>query len=192
MAELVFGFPTSFKVVITISSEFTHSYADYKDSQPCSSTPTPSQWPGCGYWRRQIAIRDETYARNPITRARFLKHVATSVDKFFDVSFLSLLPSSPPLIRSSFPSPLAMPEGRLWWRPQLANRCTQYYAKTREDYWCHPCVCWELDAHHTINRICVPQPRGFALCHLVRHSSHRLGALYRILVDYRGTVGGAQ
>jgi len=42
-------------------------------------------WPGCGYWKRQIPTRDETHARNPITRARFMKHVATSVDKFLDL-----------------------------------------------------------------------------------------------------------
>jgi len=39
-------------------------------------------WPGYGYWKRQVAIRDETHARNPITVARFMKHVASSVDKF--------------------------------------------------------------------------------------------------------------
>ncbi|KAN0118932.1 hypothetical protein V8E52_004704 [Russula decolorans] len=42
-------------------------------------------WPGCGYWKRQIPTRDETHARNPITRARFMRHVATTVDKFFDL-----------------------------------------------------------------------------------------------------------
>ncbi|KAI0266040.1 hypothetical protein BGY98DRAFT_939218 [Russula aff. rugulosa BPL654] len=36
------------------------------------------------YWKRQIPTRDGTHTRNPITRARFMKHVATSVDKFFD------------------------------------------------------------------------------------------------------------
>ena len=54
--------------------------------QPFSLTRDPSQWPGLGYWKRQIPTRDETYARKPITRARFIKHLATSVDKFFDVS----------------------------------------------------------------------------------------------------------
>ena len=82
-----------------------------QDSQPDFSTATPSQWPGCGYWKRQIPTRDETHTRNPITRARFMKHVATSVDKFFDVSS-SLLPLSPSLIQSS-PPPLAMYEGGL-------------------------------------------------------------------------------
>jgi hypothetical protein len=33
--------------------------------------------------------RDETHARNPITVARFMKHVASSVDKFFRcISFI--------------------------------------------------------------------------------------------------------
>ncbi|KAI0247008.1 hypothetical protein BJV78DRAFT_1285887 [Lactifluus subvellereus] len=40
-------------------------------------------WPGYGHWKRQIPARDETHARNPITLARFMKHVGTSVDKFF-------------------------------------------------------------------------------------------------------------
>ncbi|KAI9439239.1 hypothetical protein H4582DRAFT_2075900 [Lactarius indigo] len=39
-------------------------------------------WPGYRYWKRQVAIRDETHARNPITLARFMKHIGTSVDKF--------------------------------------------------------------------------------------------------------------
>jgi hypothetical protein len=73
-----------------------------KDSQPDSSTLTLSQWPGCGYWKRQIPTKDETHTRNPITRARFMKHVASSVDKFFDVSSL-FLPLSQPLIGSSSP-----------------------------------------------------------------------------------------
>jgi hypothetical protein len=94
---------------INVSS---HTCPGCKDSQPDSSTPIPQQWPGCGYWKRQIPTRDETHTRNPITRARFMKHVATTVDKFFDVSS-SLLPLSPPLIRSSSPPPLAMYEGGL-------------------------------------------------------------------------------
>jgi hypothetical protein len=44
------------------------------------------QWPGYESWRRQIPTRDETFGRNPITLGRFMKHVGTSVDKFFDVS----------------------------------------------------------------------------------------------------------
>ncbi|KAF8261608.1 hypothetical protein EI94DRAFT_782792 [Lactarius quietus] len=40
-------------------------------------------WPGYQCWRRQIATRDETHARNPITVARLMRHVGTSVNKFF-------------------------------------------------------------------------------------------------------------
>lgn len=40
-------------------------------------------WPGYEYWKRQIATRDETHARNPITMARFMRHIGASVDKFF-------------------------------------------------------------------------------------------------------------
>ncbi|KAH9165183.1 hypothetical protein EDB89DRAFT_1911588 [Lactarius sanguifluus] len=39
-------------------------------------------WPGYRYWKRQVATRDETHARNPITLGRFMKHIGTSVDKF--------------------------------------------------------------------------------------------------------------
>ncbi|KAH9053780.1 hypothetical protein EDB87DRAFT_162176 [Lactarius vividus] len=39
-------------------------------------------WPGYTYWKRQVGARDETRERNPITLARFMKHVGTSVDKF--------------------------------------------------------------------------------------------------------------
>jgi hypothetical protein len=109
--EAPLGGRTTTHLRINVSS-YTCVNCKDSDSQPYSSTPAPSQWPGCGDWRRQIPIRDETYARNPITRARFMRHVATSVDKFFDVRS-SLLPLSPPLIRSSSPSPLAMYEGGL-------------------------------------------------------------------------------
>ncbi|KAF8257745.1 hypothetical protein EI94DRAFT_1817032 [Lactarius quietus] len=40
-------------------------------------------WPGYRDWKRQIATRDDTRDRNPITVARFMRHVGTSVDKFF-------------------------------------------------------------------------------------------------------------
>ncbi|KAF8257740.1 hypothetical protein EI94DRAFT_1791524 [Lactarius quietus] len=40
-------------------------------------------WPGYNYWKRQIATRDETRDRNPITVARLMRHVGTSVDRFF-------------------------------------------------------------------------------------------------------------
>ncbi|KAH9164875.1 hypothetical protein EDB89DRAFT_1858896 [Lactarius sanguifluus] len=42
-------------------------------------------WPGYRYWKRQVATRDETRERNPITLARFMRHVGTSVDKFLRV-----------------------------------------------------------------------------------------------------------
>jgi hypothetical protein len=58
-----------------------------------------SQWPGYGHWKRQIPTRDETFERQPITLARFMKHIGTSVDKFFNVSF-SLPPLSLSLIKS--------------------------------------------------------------------------------------------
>jgi hypothetical protein len=51
----------------------------------------PLQWPGYESWRRQVPTRDETFGRNPITLGRFMKRVATSLDKFFNVS-VSLLP----------------------------------------------------------------------------------------------------
>ena len=56
-----------------------------------------SQWPGCENWKRQIPTRDETYARNPITLGRFMKHVGTSVNNFMTVGF-SVLPLSSSLI----------------------------------------------------------------------------------------------
>ena len=58
-----------------------------------------SQWPGYDNWKRQIPTKDETYARNPITLGRFMKHVGTSVNNFITVSIL-LLPLSPSLIGS--------------------------------------------------------------------------------------------
>jgi hypothetical protein len=66
--------------------------------------PTPSsypQWPGYPHWKRQIPTKDETFRRAPITLSRFMKHIASSVNKFFTVSF-SLLPLSPPLIEFLF------------------------------------------------------------------------------------------
>jgi len=41
-------------------------------------------WPGYPCWKRQIPTRDETYARNPITFSRFMKHIGTSVNKFMN------------------------------------------------------------------------------------------------------------
>jgi hypothetical protein len=49
-----------------------------------STTHIRLNWPGCDFWKRQIPTRDETHIRNPITCARFMRHVGTSVDKFFN------------------------------------------------------------------------------------------------------------
>ncbi|KAF8495891.1 hypothetical protein F5888DRAFT_1804443 [Russula emetica] len=46
-------------------------------------------WPGYRDWKRQIPIRDETRARKPITFARFMKHIGTSVNKFLNQSMAS-------------------------------------------------------------------------------------------------------
>lgn len=56
-----------------------------------------SQWPGYPHWKRQVAAKDETSRRAPITIGRFMKHLASSVDKFFNVR-PSLLQLSPSLI----------------------------------------------------------------------------------------------
>ncbi|KAF8261602.1 hypothetical protein EI94DRAFT_1745588 [Lactarius quietus] len=53
-------------------------------------------WPGYKYWKRQIATRDETHARDPITMARFMKHVGMSVDKFFRECMLNGIVSTDP------------------------------------------------------------------------------------------------
>ncbi|KAH9036451.1 hypothetical protein EDB85DRAFT_1862120 [Lactarius pseudohatsudake] len=50
-----------------------------------STTHIRINWPGYIYWKRQVATRDETRERNPITLARFMRHVGTSVDKFLRV-----------------------------------------------------------------------------------------------------------
>ncbi|KAI0300619.1 hypothetical protein B0F90DRAFT_1721829 [Multifurca ochricompacta] len=48
-----------------------------------STTHIRINWPGYVSWRRQIPTRDETRDRKPITLARFMKHIGTSVDRFF-------------------------------------------------------------------------------------------------------------
>jgi hypothetical protein len=48
------------------------------------------QWPGYNEFRRQVQIRDETPAKNPITVAKFAHHVGRSVEAFFRVSLLVL------------------------------------------------------------------------------------------------------
>ncbi|KAH9051297.1 hypothetical protein EDB83DRAFT_1301143 [Lactarius deliciosus] len=47
-----------------------------------STTHIRINWPGYMYWKRQVATRDETRERNPITLARFMRHVGTSVNNF--------------------------------------------------------------------------------------------------------------
>ncbi|KAI9463773.1 hypothetical protein F5148DRAFT_982359 [Russula earlei] len=49
-----------------------------------TTTTIRINWPGYGDFKRQIPAKDETYSRNPITLARFMKHIGTSVDKFFN------------------------------------------------------------------------------------------------------------
>jgi len=66
-----------------------------------TTTHVRINWPGYTDWKRQIPARDETHERNPITLARFMRHVGTSVDKFINVS-LSFLPLSPLLIKLFF------------------------------------------------------------------------------------------
>jgi hypothetical protein len=85
--EALFGGRATTHLRINVSSH-TLMLVDYKDSKPYCPVPTPSQWPGCADWKRQIPTRDETHSRNPITRARFMKHIGTSVAKFFEVNFL--------------------------------------------------------------------------------------------------------
>lgn len=48
------------------------------------------QWPGYNAFKRQVQIKDETPAKNPITIAKFAHHVGRSVDAFLRVSFLVL------------------------------------------------------------------------------------------------------
>jgi hypothetical protein len=46
------------------------------------------QWPGYNEFKRQVQIRDETPAKNPITIAKFAQHVGRSVEAFLRVSLL--------------------------------------------------------------------------------------------------------
>src|SRR6267154_3476533 len=48
------------------------------------------QWPGYDDFKRQVQIKDETPARNPITVAKFAHHIGRSVEAFLRVSFLAL------------------------------------------------------------------------------------------------------
>ncbi len=44
------------------------------------------QWPGYKEFKRQVQIRDETQAKNPITVAKFANHLGRSVEAFLRVS----------------------------------------------------------------------------------------------------------
>ncbi|KAH9066672.1 hypothetical protein EDB87DRAFT_1553800 [Lactarius vividus] len=46
-------------------------------------------WPGYQDFKRQVQIRDETTAHNPITVARFAQHVGRSVDAFLSENLIS-------------------------------------------------------------------------------------------------------
>lgn len=48
------------------------------------------QWPGYEEFKRQVQIKDETTAKNPITVAKFAHHLGRSVEAFLRVSFLVL------------------------------------------------------------------------------------------------------
>ncbi|KAH9966992.1 hypothetical protein BJV74DRAFT_284231 [Russula compacta] len=52
-------------------------------------------WPGYATWSAQVLIRDGTYARNPITLARFMKRVGTAVGKFFN-QIMAIEPGTDP------------------------------------------------------------------------------------------------
>jgi hypothetical protein len=49
------------------------------------------QWPGYNEFKRQVQIKDETSANNPITVAKFARHVGRSVEAFLRVSLLVLI-----------------------------------------------------------------------------------------------------
>ena len=49
------------------------------------------QWPGYNEFKRQVQIRDETPAKNPITNAKFANHIGRSVEAFLRVSLLCSL-----------------------------------------------------------------------------------------------------
>ena len=44
------------------------------------------QWPGYNEFKRQVQIRDETPAENPITIGTFAHHIGRSMDTFLRVS----------------------------------------------------------------------------------------------------------
>jgi hypothetical protein len=46
------------------------------------------QWPGYNEFKRQVQIRDETPAKNPITIGKFAHHIGRSIEAFLRVSLL--------------------------------------------------------------------------------------------------------
>lgn len=89
----------------------------------------PSQWPGYRCWTRQVYIRDETYARNPITLVKFGTRISNSVAEFLDVSFVS---SSMVMINRAFSSAMHGEWSR--GRPQLEIRAKTVFEPSRDEY----------------------------------------------------------
>jgi hypothetical protein len=108
----------------------------------------PSQWPTYADWRQEIQIRDGTYARNPITRARLMKAVGRSVEKFFNVS------SSFRCHRHRLSAPLDDHGEWPCGRSPMGNRGAWYYPKRCQDHWCYSCVLRDLDANHPAHQPC--------------------------------------
>ncbi|KAN0131232.1 hypothetical protein V8E53_010936 [Lactarius tabidus] len=65
-----------------------HVLRDANDPAPLGPRTTTHiriLWPGYKDYKRQIPIRDESIARNPITMAKFVGHVGRTVDTFLQV-----------------------------------------------------------------------------------------------------------
>jgi hypothetical protein len=65
-----------------------HVLRDANDPAPLGPKTTAHiriLWPGYKDYKRQIPIRDESVARNPITMAKFVRHVGRTVDTFLQV-----------------------------------------------------------------------------------------------------------
>ncbi|KAH8984116.1 hypothetical protein EDB92DRAFT_1803359 [Lactarius akahatsu] len=59
-----------------------HNANDFASLGGRTTTHIRINWPGYGCWKRQVATRDGTHARNPITSGRFMKYIGIAVDKF--------------------------------------------------------------------------------------------------------------
>jgi len=90
--------------------------------------PFPSQWPGYSCWTLQVHTRDETYARNLITLAKFGTRISNSVAEFLNVSFIS---SSIVIIDRAFPSAMHGEWSR--GRPQLEIRAKTSFEQSRDE-----------------------------------------------------------